>query len=343
MIDPLLSSIEIVSVHTIGNAALEEPSNFSQKPLPLDTEEIHRALCRYFLSSFTTPEYYAFNTAENPAGNVIRSIAGDIFSDAQSFHTHSIAIAKHLFAVSTHPNIKPGDLFVARLSGVTIGNAVYEALGLFKSENKETYLKLRNFSLGTEQGININALDKGCLILKTDEEAGYKILIVDKANKTEAQFWKQDFLNISPWPDGFHHTRNFMDLTRQYVADQMDEEFAVSRADQIDLLNRSMRFFKSHEEFNKAAFETEVLGDVDVIESFRNYGKNFMAENNVEVADNFEISAHAVQRQARVFKSVLKLDKNFHVYIHGNRQLIEKGFDEAAGKHFYKLYFDEES
>ena len=46
-----------------------------------------------------------------------------------------------------------------------------------------------------------------------------------------------------------------------------------------------------------------------------------------EIADNFEISAQAVKRQARIFKSVLKLDKNFHIYIHGNRELIEKGFD----------------
>ena len=59
--------------------------------------------------------------------------------------------------------------------------------------------------------------------------------------------------------------------------------------------------------------------------------------------DNFEISVHAVKQQAKVFKSVLKLDKNFHIYIHGNRQLIEKGFDEATGRNYYKLYFDNES
>ena len=58
---------------------------------------------------------------------------------------------------------------------------------------------------------------------------------------------------------------------------------------------------------------------------------------------SFEISAQAVKRQARVFKSVLKLDKNFHIYIHGDRELIEKGFDETVGKHYYKLYFEQES
>jgi len=43
-----------------------------------------------------------------------------------------------------------------------------------------------------------------------------------------------------------------------------------------------------------------------------------------------------------VFKSVIKLDKNFHIYVHGDRELIEKGYDEAMGKHFYKIYFDVE-
>ncbi len=43
------------------------------------------------------------------------------------------------------------------------------------------------------------------------------------------------------------------------------------------------------------------------------------------------------------FKSVLKLDKNFHIYIHGDKELIEKGYDDAVGKKFYKIYYDEEA
>jgi hypothetical protein len=58
--------------------------------------------------------------------------------------------------------------------------------------------------------------------------------------------------------------------------------------------------------------------------------------------DNFNISAAALKKQSRVFKSVLKLDKNFHVYIHGDRELIEQGVD-PDGRKFYKLYFREES
>jgi hypothetical protein len=59
--------------------------------------------------------------------------------------------------------------------------------------------------------------------------------------------------------------------------------------------------------------------------------------------NEFEISPHAVKKQARVFKSVIKLDKNFHIYIHGDRQLIEKGYDDALQKHYYKIYFEQET
>jgi hypothetical protein len=59
------------------------------------------------------------------------------------------------------------------------------------------------------------------------------------------------------------------------------------------------------------------------------------------IGDSFSISTAAVKKQARVFKSVLKLDKNFHIYIHGNRDLIEQGM-EPDGRKFYKIYFREE-
>lgn len=38
-------------------------------------------------------------------------------------------------------------------------------------------------------------------------------------------------------------------------------------------------------------------------------------------------------------KAVVALDRNFHIYIHGNREKIEEGKDEK-GK-YIKLYYDE--
>jgi hypothetical protein len=62
----------------------------------------------------------------------------------------------------------------------------------------------------------------------------------------------------------------------------------------------------------------------------------------VPLEDKFDISPPAVKREFKVLKSVIKLDKNFHIYVHGRRDLIERGFDDDKGKKYYKVFFDDE-
>jgi hypothetical protein len=81
----------------------------------------------------------------------------------------------------------------------------------------------------------------------------------------------------------------------------------------------------------------------DVVDTFMAFKKNFESSRNFEIEDEFDIHLSAVKKQQKVFKTVLKLDKNFHIYIHGRRDLIEKGIDEMTGKKYYKIYFDEET
>lgn len=348
MINHSESYISHVSVHVVGNGVNGDELKISAAPLDVEEDKMQELLLTYFLSNFHSPEYFSFTSKENDfSNNSIFTVASTIFLDRKSFHKNSVSIARRLYEVTQHPNIKAGDLYIAYISNLEIENKLVDAIGIFKSENKDSYLKLstssREFSLTSDTGLNIHKLDKGCLILSTEAESGFKILAVDNANKNDAQFWMKDFLDIQPCADGFHHTKNFMNLTRQYVDDQLDEEFDVSKADKIEFLNRSKNFFKTREKFNQHEFEEVVLADASVIESFRNFEKSLQSDTNAGVVDNFEISAQAVKTQMRVFKSVLKLDKNFHIYIHGNRQLIEKGFDEHMNKHYYKIYFDQES
>ncbi len=118
--------------------------------------------------------------------------------------------------------------------------------------------------------------------------------------------------------------------------------FKVSKAEKIDFLNRSVKYFKSHTAFDKKEFEKEVFQDLGIIKSFHNFDINYRQENEIELTDSFDISPQAVKKQARVFKSVLKLDKNFHIYIHGSREKIERGVDDD-GRKYYKIYYDQES
>jgi len=208
-----------------------------------------------------------------------------------------------------------------------IDDEVTDAVGIFKSENKDTYLKVYpkndGYEIEQEQGININKLDKGCLIFNTEKDHGYKVAIVDSTNKggEEAKFWRDDFISAKPREDNFYHTQNYMQLCKNFAVEAFEE---ATRVDQIDLVKNSVNYFKEKETFNVQEFEEEVMQAPEVIEKFQDYKNQYSEENNVKLYDEFEVSASAVKQGNKFIKSVIKLDKNFHVYVHGNRKNIER-------------------
>lgn len=348
MIDYTNTDIEKVSVHSVGNKTNGEELLLSKSLLAISDLKVRELLFKFFLTPFASPEFYSFTFSNGDFTlNPLFNFASQMFDTSKTFQKNSVNVAKHLYELSVHPQIKSGDLFLAYFTDISIEDEVTDAVGIFKSENRQAFLKLKSsqddFSIVYDDGINIEKLDKGCLIFNTDKETGYKVCIIDKANKSaEAQYWKDNFLQLKPCSDDYHHTKEFMNITKTFVTKQLSEEFEVSRADQIDLLNRSVDYFKTHESFDKKEFEKDVFQDAGIIKSFRKFDDIYRNENQIEVEDNFDISLQAVKKQARVFKSVLKLDKNFHIYIHGDCELIEQGV-EKDGRKYYKIYFNEES
>jgi len=349
MLDFTNCNINKVIAHQVGNQTNEEELILSTSLLNTEDSRLRELLIKYFLYPFKeAQEFYSFTFSDGDFSlNPLYQYSNSIFSNGNSFKEKSESIAKLLYEIALHPNIKSGDLFVATFNNINIGGQMINALGLFKSENRQEFLKLnkksKEFSLKYDDGINVDKLDKGCLIFNSIKENGYKLCIVDKSNKSsEARYWIDFFLNVTPIKTDYHQTNQFLGITKQFVSKQLDEEFELSKADKIDLLNRSVDYFKKHETFDKNEFEKDVFGESTVIESFRKFDQAYRQENEVDLADNFGISEKAVKKQARVFKSVLKLDKNFHIYIHGNKELIEQGTDKD-GRKYYKIYYENEA
>ncbi len=340
--------IQKVVVHHVGNSTNGEGLNCSKALQDVSDDTLQALLKRFFLQPFTNPEFYSFTFSnEDFTLNPLFNFCGEIFDKQSVFLKNSAHIAKHLYIESRHPQIKAGDLFVAYFTDILLDGEPVDAIGIFKSENRQPFLKVEqgddDVKFIQEDGINIDKLDKGCLIFNKDVETGFRICMVDKSNKSvEAQFWKDEFLHLRPLNDNYHHTKQFLDVTRTFVTNQLSDQFEVSKADKIDLLNRSVAYFKKNESFDKAEFEKEVFQDAGVIKAFQNFNEQYSEEHEFDIAEQFDISQQAVKKQARVFKSVLKLDKNFHIYIHGDRELIEHG-TEKDGRKFYKIYYKEES
>ncbi|MCF8380632.1 MAG: nucleoid-associated protein [Bacteroidales bacterium] len=347
MIDYTNCRIEKVAVHKVGNKTKQEDLHLSKSLLDTSNEKLEGMLLRYFLNPFSAPEFHSFTFSNDDFTlNPIFVFASQIFDSVESFHSNSVNLAKHLFELSVHPNIKSGDLFLAYFSNISFEDEMTDAIGIYKSENKHSFLKLEksndDFIVYSEDGINIDKLDKACLIFNTDRANGYKVCSIDKSNKTiDAHFWRDNFLQIKPCADSYHLTKDFMNITKNFVTKKLTEDFEVSKADQIDLLNRSVEYFKNNESFDKQGFENEVFIDREVIKSFQNFDEAYRKDNEIKIDNNFEVSPQAVKKQSRIFKSVLKLDKNFHIYIHGDRQLIEQGVDKD-GRKYYKIYFENE-
>ena len=339
--------IESLVLHKVGNKSQDEGISFAAAPVKVD-EVVQSLLLQYFLSPFKSEEYFNLAHESDLALNEVYAYTSQIFERPESFYEQSVNLARHLYEVSTHPKIKTGELYVTLLRDCNVDGEQVTAIGLFKSESRETFLKVYptsdSFEIDYEDGININKLDKGCLIFNTERENGYLVSVVDNARQSgEALYWRDSFLNIAQRRDIFHQTEQCLDLCKQFVTERLPENFNVDRADQADILNKSVVFFKENTEFSFDEFANQVIVQPEAIQSFKDFREEYQEDRDLKIDEQFEISAPAVKKQSKNFKSVIKLDKNFHIYVHGNRQLIEKGYDDDRDMNFYKVFFKEES
>lgn len=337
------SSLQSLALHIVGNKLKDDGINKSEELINLD-EGLRKVMLQYFLTAFSLDERYAFFHHSGLDYNVVFNVVSEIFEHPDTTLKCSLQLAEHLYESSDHNNIKSGEFYIAYFSEIEFDGQTSDAVGLFKSENKHMFLRIssqvKSNRICHDEGIDIRKLDKGCLIFNTKKEEGYVVAVVDNTNKSDAKYWVEDFLGVKPRQDKYFQTQNFMSVCKNFVTKQLPFEFEISKADQVELLNRSVQYFKDNEEFSINEFSSTVFEQSEVIKSFNNYKEHYQAERDITLEDSFAISGDAVKKQARSFKSVIKLDKNFHIYVHGNRQMIEQGEDEKG--RYYKVYYNEE-
>lgn len=335
--------LKYLALHKVGNKAKEDTCFLSESLLPVD-ESLQEILTEYFALASKSEEMFVFHHEENLEENYVYACARDIFRQPESLLEKSQDLAQYLYEKSEHPNIKQGEFFVAYFEGELDEESV-QAIGLFKSENKEVFLRSEyqnnGLNLVCEEGMSTRKLDKACLIFNRNAQDGYALSVVDHANRSEAVFWIDDFLCARQRRDAYSNTHDVLSLCKDFAIKELPKQFEVSRADQADFLNRSMEFFKENERFKMQDFAQQVIGQPEVIDAFDQYACEYQDRRGIDLQDDFAISEGAVKKQSRALKSVIKLDKNFHIYVHGNRNLIEQGEDDK-GK-YYKVYYNEES
>lgn len=341
--------LQKIIIHKVGNKINQEPLVFGSEVVDLE-EDMKELLTEFFYKSFKSEEQFQFYSEDYLANNPVYSSVAKIFENPENFVDSSKEIAQHLYDITENPRVQNGELFVVLFDDANEKGDALSKIGIFKTENKLPFLKIfrKNededdveFQLEKDFGISLAKLDKGALIHNVSKENGFAVSVIDNNKNGDEYYWFEDFLKVRQRNDDYFQTQETLQVYKDYIMKQLPQEFEVTKMDQADFLNRSLEFFKEKEQFSFDEFTKQILQDEQVIESFENYKSDYEQEMQLSIEEDFPINNAAVKKNQRYFKSVIKLDKNFHIYVHGDRKLIETGQDEK-GK-FYRLYFEEEN
>jgi len=337
--------LEKMAIHKVGNKSKAE-KNFFSEVLYKPSASIEDKLLKYFLSPFKKlEETYQFNAPENDT-NTMFNLSKSFFATKENFLEISQRISRHLYDQSKHQNIKAGEVFVVHFSELLYGEEMVEAIGVFKCERKNEFMQVNNIDsellLNFQSGINVQKMDKGVLLLNVEQEDGFRVLSIDN-NYYDTSYWLLDFLDVVHVQDDFFHTSNYLEMvdnfTKEVLAPKMD------KAEQIQFMNDSVDYFAKHETFNFDEFAEAVAPSLPEVAATEL--KNYQADFALADVNDFQIATNAIKTAKKKISPNIKLDTGIQIKMNmaepeESKEFVEKGFDEAKGMHFYKVYFNEE-
>ncbi|GMN07246.1 nucleoid-associated protein [Croceitalea sp. MTPC5] len=349
MLNLYSAQIESISLHRVGNKNKNEAVFLSAEPFSLN-DEMAGLLKEYFFKPFREKEenYFKFSNEVDVAFNEVYKSVTEIFSDASKAHTASKTIATHLYDQSNHPHIKSGEVYVVHFSDMVIDNKKTDAIGIFKSELKHDFLqfeeKHQNLDIVIQQGINVNKLDKGCVVFNVDEEEGYKVLSVD-SNRYDAKYWLENFLGLEPLTDENFYTKNYLKFCQNFAKDVVLP--AEDKQQEVLFMNRAVNHFAKNDAFEESGFLNEVMENPELIPEFKHYKVEKGPKYSIEDVSNFDIANKAVSEARKKIKNVINLDTNIQIKMdfinpESAEKFVEKGWDEERQMYYYLVYFNKE-
>lgn len=333
--------ISSLSVHRVGNKAAVEGVELSERPVAIG-EALAEILKGYFLMAFKDDEKYHFTHPTDIELNSVFTYVKKIFTEEESFHEQSCNIAKFLYGKSVHPNIKRGDFYVIYFKDCILDGETVNAVGLFKSENKDVFIQIKpasgGFSVESQTGMSINKLDKGCLVFNVKEEDGYMACVVDNSNRSDAKYWVNDFLQLKRVEDDYSQTEQAVTLCKNFIR-QLPEDY--DKAAKATMMNKVMESLEeehvSLDSIVNYAFEPTGAAD-----AFMAYADEYQAKQEMTFKDSFQGKSEVLGRRKVSTVTKIKLDDNFEINVLGGEENLERGYDKERGMRYYTLYFERE-
>jgi hypothetical protein len=349
MINLYPTHIESLSVHRVGNKNKNEGLFLSAEPYQLN-DEIVGLLKEYFFRPFREKEenYFHLTHEVDVEFNEVFKYVSEIFDEPSVAHLSSKKLATHLFEQSNHPHIKSGEVYITYLTGLLLDNQKVDAVGIFKSELKHDFIQFEekgsNLDIVIQQGININKLDKGCLIFNVNKEAGFKVLSVD-SNRYDTKYWMENFLGVDALADDNFYTKNYLKFCQNFAKDVVLP--AEDKQQEVLFMNRAVNHFAKNDAFEESNFLNEVMENPELIPEFKHYKVEKGPKYSIEDVSNFDIANKAVTDARKKMKNVINLDTNIQikldfVNLESAQKFVEKGWDEERQMYYYLVYFNKE-
>lgn len=336
-----IGNVSHMIVHYVGNKNREEGVSFSEKEL--DYSEVSSDLVTMLAKSFDTKEPYHFFFESSLNLNPIYTFVKTIFEDATRFQEQSVFIAKILYEKSTHPMTKPGELSVIYLSDCNLDGKQMDAIAILKTENKQAaieYVHTENgYEIKKSEVISLSKVEKGCIVFNVKCETGYTVFSVDKkANVIQSKYWKDEFLHIQSNETSYSQTKKLLNSCKTFITENCSEQSKVEKAELISKIKDTL---SNSEDIKVTTFSEDVFGKLGLNREFESYLSSNNNSSSI-VGKNIRIENNVVKRKTSLPKTTLYLDSNFEISILGGQDKMVQGFDEAAGLHYYKLYYQKE-
>lgn len=337
MVDKSISSIDRIVAMYVGPNT--ETTQIAAEVL---TPE-HPAQITLFQNLFFKP-FTSFSTSFSipnmvqPGCELTTQLANKEVGFAEFAHS----LANHLCDCIAGIEGTEGVLFVVESEELVFNAQAYKGYVLSYFRDEELFITHADMGNGVQIDFNRGLIsrkpERSMLLILTEE--GWVVFNQGVFEPLDG-IWEEAFIPLEVRKDHMNLTSGVMHMAKTFIAEKIPEHFEIDRADQIDLLNRTAGYFKNKQQFNQDEFGAEVLRDEKVVASFNEFDREFRTTHDLPMEPDFQIAPDVVKKQGRVFKSILKLDKNFHIYIHGDRSLIHRG-QEPDGRKFYKVYFQNE-
>ncbi len=340
----------------VGHPQRDEPLQTSKEVFKIE-EKDQEALSAIFLKPFKNLTAHRFSHHASLDQHEMNSYAAAIFSAESGLLEKGCEIAKRLYAKSNHPNIKSGDLCISLIRDIDIDGQLTQGLCILKSESVVPFLSIStrdgDLELHTEQGINPEKIDKGCLILNHLATKGYYVLTFDRTG-SDSRFWVRDFLGVVPITDSPFLTNKYANMAVAFLEKEKKDSPKKSTAeedappwDTANAARDAISYFEEKEKFSLHEFEEQVLKTPEAKAKFAEHRSKIEEEQGHRLDDSFDISKKDVTKAKNKIKSVMKLDTGAEIRLKPAlaakpEAVLEHGFDEGRKMKFIKIYFNED-